>query len=163
MSEIIDSKGFRLNVGIVVINDKGKVLLARKNNSYKWQFPQGGMDHNETEEETLFRELQEEVGLTKSQVEIVQKSQFWYSYRLPNQHLRPRLPGTPHCVGQKQKWFLLRILAQESEICLDSHETPEFSEWGWFDPLYSIKKTIYFKKTIYRNVIEEFFPHVRSL
>lgn len=158
MSGIINSEGFRLNVGIVIINDKSQVLLARRHAGYKWQFPQGGIEIDETEEEALFRELQEEVGLASHQVEIVKKSQFWYSYRLPNRFLRPHIPGTIKNIGQTQKWFLLRMLVEESEICLNVHEHPEFDEWGWFDPSVSVEQSIYFKKSVYRSVIDEFFP-----
>ena len=68
---MIDGDGYRPNVGIIVANDQGQVLWARRVGQDAWQFPQGGINSNESVEEALFRELKEETGLDPDQVEIV--------------------------------------------------------------------------------------------
>ena len=160
MSGVIDDQGFRLNVGIVLVNDKGQVLLARRHDKHRWQFPQGGVDPDEQEQEALYRELQEEIGLHDHHVELVHTSENWHSYYLPSKFIRPKVPDARQCIGQKQRWFLLRMICDESNICLDSHDIPEFSEWQWFSPQECVPLAIYFKRLTYRKVLEEFTPYL---
>ena len=105
---MIDSDGFRSNVGIILANGHNEVLWARRIGQDAWQFPQGGIKQHETPQEALFRELQEEVGLTQSDVEVVASTKGWLRYRLPKRMIRYN--SQPLCVGQKQKWYLLRML-----------------------------------------------------
>ena len=128
---IIDRHGFRLNVGIVLTNSKGQVFWGRRYWGSGWQFPQGGLMPYETLEEAMFRELFEETGLKKQQVKILARTPAWYFYRLPlGQHQRS---SRHHCIGQRQKWFLLRLSSEVTEINVLGVEHPEFKEWRWID------------------------------
>ena len=124
---LIDSEGYRPNVGIIVANDDGRVLWAKRIGQEGWQFPQGGIKAKEDPEEAVFRELREEIGLQKHEVEIVAATRGWLRYRLPKRLLRQN----SDFVGQKQKWFLLKMLAADTEVKFDVSTTPEFDHWQW--------------------------------
>ena len=104
---MLDKDGFRANVGMVISDGRGRVLLAKRLGQDAWQFPQGGVDKGESAEQALFRELYEEVGLTSSDVRIVQRTKKWLRYRIPPAMQRKR--SKPLCIGQKQKWFFLEF------------------------------------------------------
>ena len=104
---MIDSDGFRLNVGIVICNPKGQLLWAKRIGQSSWQFPQGGIKENESAEEALYRELEEEVGLEQQHVNLLHQTEDWLHYRLPENYIRRH--KDPLCIGQKQQWFLLGL------------------------------------------------------
>ena len=106
MSDVIDPDGFRANVGIVLMRD-GDVFLGRRTGGKGWQFPQGGVRSGESLEQALFRELEEEIGVPQSAVQIVGQTERWLRYRLPPRYVRRN--QQPLCTGQKQRWFLLRL------------------------------------------------------
>jgi len=105
---MIDIDGFRPNVGIIVTNIDGQVLWARRIGQDAWQFPQGGIKAHETPEEALFRELEEELGLLPRNVDIIGCTRGWLRYTLPRRFVRRNTRQV--CIGQKQVWFLLRLL-----------------------------------------------------
>src|SRR5580692_1996962 len=107
MSDVIDTEGFRANVGIVLMHGDGSVFLGRRARGGGWQFPQGGMQTGETPEESLFRELHEEIGLTQADVELIGATRDWIRYTLPPRYIRRE--QLPLCIGQKQRWYLLRL------------------------------------------------------
>ena len=107
MSDLIDRNGFRANVGMVLMSDDGQLFLARRAGGRGWQFPQGGMRRGESAEDSLYRELNEEIGLQAGDVQIVGRTRHWLRYRLPQRYLRVNV--RPLCLGQKQRWFLLRL------------------------------------------------------
>ncbi|MGB2361058.1 MAG: NUDIX domain-containing protein, partial [Luminiphilus sp.] len=75
---MIDRDGFRPNVGIVVCNDDDQVLWGRRiNGRDSWQFPQGGMNRDESPDAAMYRELEEEVGLRPESVELLGRTQGW--------------------------------------------------------------------------------------
>ena len=111
---MIDPDGFRPNVGIILTNELGQVLWARRIGQDSWQFPQGGIQRNESPEQALYRELHEEVGLLPEDVEILACTRGWLRYRLPQRLIRSH--SQPVCVGQKQKWFLLRLTSNAMSI-----------------------------------------------
>ncbi len=151
---MIDEDGFRPNVGIIICNGDGKVFWARRvGGKDAWQFPQGGIDAGESPEQALFRELYEEVGLRAHQVEVLGETDRWLRYHLPRQYWR-KGPG-PRCVGQKQKWFLLRLRVSDSAIQLDAHGSPEFDHWEWVDYWHPINRVIHFKREVYRLAMQE--------
>lgn len=159
---MIDRDGFRLNVGIILTNDEGKLFWGKRiGREDAWQFPQGGVHPYETLEETMFRELYEEVGLTKNDVAIMATNRRWLYYKLPH-HLRRRFQK-PMCIGQKQKWFLLKLISDESKISFDKGESPEFAGWRWVDYWLPLKQVIYFKREIYYQVLREFEHKVKAL
>lgn len=152
---MIDQDGFRANVGIVVTNGKGQVLLARRFGSRDaWQFPQGGIADHETPIEAMYRELQEELGMTKSDVKILAETKEWARYRLPARFQRH--DETQRCVGQKQKWFLLQLVSDDNAVKLDCSEHPEFDAWRWVSYWYPVNQVIFFKRAVYRKVLKEF-------
>ena len=111
---MIDADGFRANVGIVICNRNGQVFWARRYGQHSWQFPQGGIDDGETPEQAMFRELYEEVGLRQKDVEILASTRNWVRYKLPKRLIRQG--SNPVCIGQKQKWFLLQLRCDESDV-----------------------------------------------
>ena len=80
---MIDEDGYRPNVGIILCNKQGDVLWARRIGQDAWQFPQGGIKEFESPEDALYRELAEEVGLQKQDVEVLGSTRGWLRYRLP--------------------------------------------------------------------------------
>lgn len=113
---MIDSDGFRANVGIIICNQYGQVMWARRFGQHSWQFPQGGVDEGETAEEAMYRELYEEVGLKPEHVNILASTRSWFRYRLPKRLVRQ--DSKPVCIGQKQKWFLLTLVAPDNAVNL---------------------------------------------
>ncbi len=158
---MIDEKGFRSNVGIIVVNAFGDLLWAKRIGSQNaWQFPQGGVDENETPEQAMFRELKEELGIEPSDVKILAETKDWLHYRLPKQFQRPGDPD--RCIGQKQKWFLLRLISADDAIQLDHCDKPEFDEWKWVAYWFPLKQVIFFKRSVYSKALREFAPLVLS-
>jgi len=153
---VIDSDGFRPNVGIILANHKNEVLWAKRIGQDSWQFPQGGIKRDETPEEALYRELAEEVGLSASDVEIVSCTRGWLRYRLPKKMIRYN--SHPLCVGQKQKWYLLRMLSSDSTICMTKSNAPEFDGWEWVSYWYPLGQVVAFKKEVYRRAMKELAP-----
>ena len=151
---LIDAEGYRANVGIVIINDRGQVFWARRYGQHSWQYPQGGVDEGETAEETMYRELHEEVGLKPEHVKIVASTKHWLRYKLPKRLIRHE--SKPVCIGQKQKWFLLKLTAKESAVDLLHSDHPEFDDWRWVSYWYPVRQVVSFKREVYRKVMKEF-------
>ena len=151
---MIDSDGFRPNVGIMVANDHGQLLWARRvGGRDAWQFPQGGINSGESPQEALFRELEEEIGLGPDAVEVIGSTRGWLRYRLPRRFVRKG--QDPVCIGQKQKWYLLRLLAEDSAVRLDNNAKPEFDHWRWVSYWYPLDQVIAFKREVYRRAMKE--------
>lgn len=152
-SDDIDSDGFRVNVGIILVNAEGKLLLAGRAGSKGWQFPQGGVRVGETCEEAMFRELNEEVGLCREDVEVLGSTRDWLRYRLPQRYVRRG--AKPLCIGQKQRWFMLKLTAPEERVRVDGCEPPEFDRWRWVDFWKPVNEVIYFKRRVYARALHE--------
>jgi len=150
---MIDSQGFRPNVGIIICNRQGQVFWAKRIGQKAWQFPQGGIRHGERLQQALFRELKEEVGLDPQDVEIVASTRGWLYYQLPKNLIRQR--SNPVCIGQKQKWYLLLLNASERRIDLNASRTPEFDDWRWVSFWYPLSQVIDFKREVYRQALKE--------
>ncbi len=153
---MIDSEGFRANVGIMLANARGEVLWARRVGQDAWQFPQGGIQQGESPQQALFRELEEEIGLTAKDVEIIATTRGWLRYRLPQRLLRR--DSKPLCIGQKQKWFLLKMLSDDSEVRFDKDHKPEFDHWRWVSYWYPLGQVVPFKREVYRRALKELAP-----
>lgn len=155
---MVDADGFRPNVGIVLSNSLGQVLWARRvGGQDAWQFPQGGINEDETVEQALFRELAEEVGLGAADVEILARTQGWLRYRLPR-HMRRH--NTRGFQGQKQKWFLLRMLCDDQAVQVNATAKPEFDDWRWVSYWYPLDQVVPFKRQVYRRALKELALHV---
>jgi putative (di)nucleoside polyphosphate hydrolase len=157
---VIDEEGFRQGVGIILINAKRQVFLAKRLGKMAWQFPQGGIKNNETPEEAMYRELTEEIGLEGKDVKIITQTRRWLRYRLPKRLVR--LNSQPICIGQKQKWFLLQIVNPEAKINLLATETPEFDSWAWVSYWYPLTQVVAFKRRVYSLAMKEFSRVVMS-
>lgn len=158
---VIDTDGFRPNVGIIIANHEGQLLWARRVGQNAWQFPQGGIKADETPQQALYRELEEEIGLTAADVEVLACTRGWLRYRLPRRMVRTH--SRPVCIGQKQKWFLLRIRCQDSRVCVDSTAEPEFDGWRWVSYWYPLGQVVPFKREVYRRALRELAPRTQRM
>jgi putative (di)nucleoside polyphosphate hydrolase len=141
---------------MVITGPGNRVLWAKRAGQDAWQFPQGGIHNGETPQQAVYRELEEEVGLTPEQVECLGVTRDWLRYRLPHQLIRRG--RRPLCIGQKQKWFLLRLNAHESAIRFDRGPKPEFDGWRWVDYWLPINDVVAFKQEVYRRALTELAP-----
>jgi putative (di)nucleoside polyphosphate hydrolase len=153
---VIDSDGFRANVGIVLSNEAGQVFWARRIGQDAWQFPQGGIKADESAEVAMYRELREEVGLLPEHVEIISCTNDWLKYWLPEKFIRQN--SLPLCIGQKQIWYCLKLVADETNVNLAHSKKPEFDHWEWIDYWSPASKVIDFKRNVYQQALDEFAP-----
>jgi putative (di)nucleoside polyphosphate hydrolase len=154
---VIDAEGFRANVGIILCNPSGQVLWAKRvGGTDAWQFPQGGINEGESPEEALYRELYEEVGLKPKDVEVLDATRGWLKYRLPRNFVREN--QSPLCIGQKQRWFLLKLLSSDSAVQLDLSASVEFDDWRWVSYWYPLDQVISFKREVYRRALKALSP-----
>ena len=153
---MIDSEGYRANIGIVITNEKKQILLAKRYKQNAWQLPQGGIDKGETELDALYRELEEEVGLAAKQVSLLAKTPKWLRYELPMEHIRRK--QKPTCIGQKQVWYLLKLVSNDSDISLSLHNKVEFDDWKWVDYWNPVDEVINFKKEVYEDMLKALAP-----
>lgn len=160
MTDHIDSEGYRANVGIILTNGSGKLLWARRKGKRGWQFPQGGIDQGESAEEAMFRELQEEVGLLPEHVKVLGRTKDWLHYTLPKRF--QRINNIIPVIGQKQRWFLLRLITAEENVKLDNTKHPEFDRWRWVNYWYPVSNVIYFKQQVYRKALKQLYIHLKN-
>lgn len=153
MTDLIDNHGYRANVGIVLMNGRNELFLGGRTGGRGWQFPQGGIQRDEGLIDALFRELTEEIGLGRDDVTVLGSTANWMHYRLPDRFVRHG--SQPLCIGQKQRWFLLRMSAGEERIRFDTTDQPEFERWRWVDYWVPVKEVIYFKRRVYARALEE--------
>jgi putative (di)nucleoside polyphosphate hydrolase len=153
---LVDKDGFRANVAMVISNGRGQIFWAKRLGQKAWQFPQGGIDRGESAEEALFRELYEEVGLQRKDVKIVKKSKRWLRYHIPEKMQRKN--SQPRCIGQKQRWFFLKLVGNQKDINFNASGNPEFDAWEWVNYWYPINEVVSFKQNVYRKALAEFAP-----
>jgi putative (di)nucleoside polyphosphate hydrolase len=158
---VIDPDGYRPNVGIILMHGAAQVFWARRINRDGWQFPQGGMNSDETPLEAMYRELHEETGLAPEDVSVLSVTPGWLKYRLPDRYLRSR--ERPMCIGQKQVWFLLKLISSEDKVKLDVTDKPEFDSWRWVDFWYPLDNVVSFKRRVYERALHHFLPAARQL
>jgi putative (di)nucleoside polyphosphate hydrolase len=150
---------YRPNVGAVLFNQEGLVLVARRGDlpnaeapAGGWQLPQGGIDEGEDPREAVLRELAEEIGTRRANV--IGEHEAWLTYDLPPELLGVALRGRYR--GQRQRWFALRFTGQDSDIRLDLDAHPEFDAWRWA-PLSSLPAlAVPFKRPIYEILVTSF-------
>ena len=153
---MIDPEGFRPNVGIILCNAERQLFWGRRVGQNAWQFPQGGIRSDETPLDAMFRELEEEVGLLPHQVTLLGSTRGWLRYRLPKRYIRHHCG--PICIGQKQRWFLLRVDCGEDAFCLDRCRKPEFDGWRWVRYWQPLREVVYFKRHVYEQALGELRP-----
>jgi putative (di)nucleoside polyphosphate hydrolase len=115
------------------------------------------MNTDETPVEAMYRELQEETGLMPDHVELLGSTPGWLRYRLPKRYQRSY--SKPLCIGQKQVWFLLRFLADDTHFRLDVCDHPEFCNFRWVDFWYPAENVITFKRRVYRKALTLLEPY----
>ena len=147
----------RAGVGIAVLNFKNKVFVGkRKDNPFdKWQMPQGGIDPNETPLVAMKRELEEETSIKN--IKVLKEFNQWLEYELPKNLIGKIWNGKYR--GQKQKWFIVRFIGEESEININT-KNPEFIEWKWIDINLLPELIVNFKKHIYKDVSLELKKYI---
>jgi putative (di)nucleoside polyphosphate hydrolase len=150
---MLDREGFRPNVGIILCNATNEVFWGKRIREHSWQFPQGGIKRGETPEEAMYRELYEEIGLKPTHVTILGRTKDWLRYEVPTQWIKREWRGSYR--GQKQIWFLLRLVGYDSDISLRATRCPEFDAWRWHDYWVPLETVIEFKRDVYLKALNE--------
>ncbi len=158
--------GYRPCVGIMVLNPEGLVWIGRRVDTKNkvtvtgpekwWQMPQGGIDKGEEPAAAAYRELEEETGIRRGQVEIIQQSSDWYRYDLPENLVGKKWGGKYR--GQKQKWFAMRFSGRDRDIDINPpppHEV-EFDQWRWAAHTELLDLIVPFKREVYEAVLSDF-------
>jgi putative (di)nucleoside polyphosphate hydrolase len=156
---MIDRDGYRPNVAIVLCNWKNEVFWGKRVREHSWQFPQGGIKAGESPETAMYRELEEEVGLHRQHVRILGRTRDWLRYDVPDQWLRRDCRGNYR--GQKQIWFLLRLIGRDCDVRLRASAKPEFDAWRWHEFWVPMEAVIEFKRGVYQRALEELAPFLR--
>ncbi|MGX9964623.1 RNA pyrophosphohydrolase [Roseomonas sp. F4] len=150
---------YRANVGALLFNPAGLVLVARRadmpnaeGSAGGWQLPQGGVDDGEDLRIAVLRELAEEIGTDRA--EIIAEHPDWLSYDFPAELQAMRMARKYR--GQRQKWFALRFTGQDSDIRLDADPHPEFDAWRWARIEELPGLAVNFKRAIYEELVREF-------
>ena len=157
---MIDNDGYRKNVGIILCNSQNKLLICKRLGEESWQFPQGGFEKNENAESAMFRELFEEIGLKKNDISVLGLTKSWLRYNLPKKYQRKT--NNKLCIGQKQKWFLLRLISDDSNISFSNSKRPEFDSWRWVEDDKPMEIVINFKRDVYKKALEELIPIIKN-
>lgn len=142
----LPTEWFRAGAGIVIVNDQGQVMaFEREDIPGAWQYPQGGMDEGETPLATAYRELEEETGILKEQIELITPTHQLLAYELPESYRKP-WSGR----GQVQYWFLFRLIISAEQIDLTDKE--ELAAWKWVDPNELAETVVEFRRDVYRSL-----------
>ena len=154
-----DDLPYRPCTGVMLINPEKFVFVGQRIDTTMeaWQMPQGGIDDGEDPKDCAFRELKEEIGTNNAS--IVARSNDWLTYDLPD-NLIGKVWGGKYR-GQKQIWFLMKFLGNDSDINLETHN-PEFSSWRWVDVKDLPGMIVPFKRKLYRSVINEFSSYFQE-
>lgn len=158
---MVDREGYRPNVGIVLVNAKNDVFWAKRVKEHAWQFPQGGIKPGEAPERAMYRELMEEVGLKPEHVEILGRTREWLRYDVPANWVRRDCRQVYR--GQKQLWYLLRLVGRDCDVCLRRSLKPEFDAWRWNGYWVPLECVVDFKREVYFQALSELARHIPEL
>mgnify|MGYP001375246126 CR=1 FL=1 len=152
MKEKYKNLPLRSGVGMVVLNNENKVFVAKRIDNPKnfWQMPQGGIDRGENFYEAALRELKEETSIVS--VELIKGIEKKFTYILPDHLIGIIWKGK--FKGQKQKWFVMKFVGNESEINIKTKH-PEFLDWKWIDLEDLTKIAVNFKLEVYKQLKSE--------
>jgi putative (di)nucleoside polyphosphate hydrolase len=157
---MLDRDGYRPNVAIVVANARNQVFWGKRVREHSWQFPQGGINPGESPEQAMFRELHEEVGLSPQHVRILGRTRDWLRYEVPQHWVRREFRGSYR--GQKQIWYLLRLVGRDTDFSLRASTHPEFDAWRWNEYWVPLDAVIDFKREVYRRALTELERHLHA-
>ena len=148
-------KDYRPNVGMMIINQKKEIFVGKRidHPSNFWQMPQGGIDAQEIPSIAALREMEEEVGIKKNNVDLLTESKDWYYYSIPSDLAKTLWKGKYK--GQRQKWFLYKFKGTDKDINIQT-EHPEFSDYKWVAKDFLVPNIVPFKKEIYEKLLVEF-------
>lgn len=155
---MLDRDGYRPNVGIILCNAQNEVFWGKRVREHSWQFPQGGINEGESPEQAMYRELFEEIGLESKHVKILGRTKEWLRYDVPPHWVRREWRGSYR--GQKQIWFLLRLVGRDHHVNLRSCSHPEFDAWRWCEYWSPINMVIEFKRSVYQQALEELVRNI---
>jgi putative (di)nucleoside polyphosphate hydrolase len=150
---VIDRDGYRPNVGIILCNWKNEVFWGKRVGEHSWQFPQGGINPGESPEVAMYRELHEEVGLRQEHVKILGRTRDWLRYEVPDRWIRREWRGNYR--GQKQIWYLLRLVGRDTDVHLRATDKPEFDAWRWHEYWIPADAVVEFKREVYQKALSE--------
>ena len=153
----INQLGYRLCVGVMLVNSAGDAFVGRRIDTKEgdfWQMPQGGIDEGEDPREAVFRELWEETGVTREKVALIGQTREPLRYDLPDELIGKLWGGNYR--GQEQDWFLARFEGTDEDVNLEAHKHPEFCEYRWVTASTVPDLIVPFKKRVYRAVLAEF-------
>lgn len=156
---MIDKDGYRPNVGIVLCNARNEVFWGKRVRQNAWQFPQGGIKPGESPEQAMYRELHEEIGLLPQHVRILGRTRNWLRYDVPREWMRRNWDG--HYRGQKQIWYLLRLIGRDCDVCLRATDHPEFDAWRWSAYWEPVESVVAFKREVYRQALTELEKYLK--
>ena len=168
---MLDREGFRPNVGIILLNAQNEVWWGKRVREHSWQFPQGGIKAGETPEQAMYRELFEEVGLQPEHVRILGRTREWLRYEVPEKWARRQRDSKDASPagkqgaayrGQKQIWFLLRMVGRDCDVKLRGSGHPEFDAWRWHDYWVPLETVIDFKREVYRQALIELHHYLAA-
>ena len=150
-----NSKDYRPNVGMMIINQKKEIFVGKRidHPSNFWQMPQGGIDAQEIPSIAALREMEEEVGIKKNNVDLLTESKDWYYYSIPSDLAKTLWKGKYK--GQRQKWFLYKFKGTDKDVNIHT-EHPEFSDYKWVTKDFLVPNIVPFKKKIYEKLLLEF-------
>ena len=139
----------RVGVGIILLNNKNNVFVGKRidNPENFWQMPQGGVELNENFLQAAKRELTEETGVES--VKIIKELEGWFKYYLPKNIVGKIWQGKYR--GQKQKWFVMKFLGSNDEICVKT-KNPEFIDWKWIEISKIPNVVVDFKVDVYKKL-----------
>jgi hypothetical protein len=72
---------------------------------------------------------------------------------VPNHWIKREWRGTYK--GQKQIWYLLRLVGRDHDIRLRASTHPEFDAWRWHDYWVPLDSVIEFKRDVYRQALQQ--------
>ncbi len=152
MNKKYENLPLRNGVGIILLNKENKIFVAKRIDNPKnfWQMPQGGVDKNENYYKAALRELEEETSIKS--VKLIKEIERKFTYILPDHLIGIIWKGK--FKGQKQKWFVMRFIGNESEININTKH-PEFLDWKWIDLEDLTKIAVNFKLNVYKNIKQE--------
>ena len=167
---MLDKEGYRPNVGIILANQRNEVFWGKRVHQHAWQFPQGGIKGGETPLQAMYRELEEEIGLQRAHVRILGRTREWLRYEVPEKWARrQREPREANGAGrgaayrgQKQIWYLLRMVGRDCDVKLRASGHPEFDAWRWHDYWVPLDTVSDFKREVYRLALIELHRYLAA-